>query len=361
MTTTPSVKIDAQRRFIAGQDELLLVTGANGFIGAKVVETLLHYGFRNIRCFVRPSSNLQELERLSVGFPQARLVTVPGNLLSPKDCEEASRGVRVVFHLAAAADKTFAGSFLTSVVTTRNLLEAIASQERPPRFVNVSSFAVYSNWELPRRAVLDETCPLEAHPMKRFEPYCYAKLRQEELVSRFCREKKVPSVIVRPGAVYGPRSRQFLTPRIGIDTFGIYLHLGGGNRVPLSYVDNCAEAVALAGLIPGVEGEAFNVVDDELPRSREFLRTYKRRVGGFKSISVPYPLFYLTCLLWEKYSAWSRGQMPPVFNRRRCATYWRGNRYPNAKAKRLLGWTPRVPYAEAVEKHCEYFRNQKKA
>jgi nucleoside-diphosphate-sugar epimerase len=345
--------------FISEKSSPLLVTGANGFIGAKVVEMLLRQGFQKIRCFVRPTGNLKPLEQLALDFPQARIDTIKGNLLSPEDCAAACEDVRVIFHLAASADKTFAGSFLSSVVTTRNLLNAAANQRTLARFVNVSSFAVYSNWKLSPHAVLDEECPLEAHPMERYETYCYAKLRQEELVRRDCGEKKIPFVIVRPGAVYGPRSRQFLTPRIGIDTFGIYLHLGGGNRVPLAYVDNCAEAIVLAGLVPGVDGEAFNVVDDDLPSSREFLREYKRRVGTFKSVYIPYPLFYLGCCLWEKYSGWSRGQLPPVFNRRRCATYWKGNRYSNAKAKRLLGWTPKISYSEAVKNHCEYFFKQK--
>ncbi len=347
-----------QSQFIAGKSDSLLITGANGFIGAKVVEMLLRQGFLNLKCLVRPTGNQEPLMLLAREFPQAQITLLPGNLLSPEDCANACRDVNVVFHLAAGADKTFAGSFFSSVVTTRNLLAAAAGQKSLVRFVNVSSFAVYSNWKLPHRAVLDETCPLEAQPMKRFEPYCYAKLRQEELVKTFCQERQMPFVIVRPGAVYGPRARQYLSPRIGIDTFGIYLHLGGGNRIPLTYIDNCAEAIALAGLVAGVDGEAFNVVDDELPTSRQFFRAYRQRVGGLKSISIPYPLFYLFCFGWEKYSGWSRDQLPPVFNRLRCATYWRGNRYSNAKAKRLLGWTPKIAYAEAIERHCEYFARQ---
>ena len=69
---------------------------------------------------------------------------------------------------------------------------------------------------------------------------------------------------MRPGAVYGPGKSQ-LTGRIGIDTFGVFLHLGGSNQIPFTYVDNCAEAIILAGLVQGVDGEVFNVVDDESP------------------------------------------------------------------------------------------------
>ena len=47
-------------------DDPILITGANGFIGSRVVETLLGYGFRNLRCFVRPNANLKSLNK-SIG------------------------------------------------------------------------------------------------------------------------------------------------------------------------------------------------------------------------------------------------------------------------------------------------------
>jgi hypothetical protein len=105
-----------------------------------------------------------------------------------------------------------------------------------------------------------------------------------------------------------------------------------------------------------VDGEVFNIVDDELPRSKDFLRDFKQNARRFPSISIPYQLFYLFCHCWEGYSAWSKGQLAPVFNRRRCAAYWKGNIYSNDKAKRMLGWFPRVPYAEAARLHFEYFK-----
>lgn len=142
-----------------------------------------------------------------------------------------------------------------------------------------------------------------------------------------------------------------------MDTFGIFLHLGGGNRIPLTYVDSCADAIALAGLVKGVEGRVFNVVDDDLPTSRGFLREYKRQVGSFVSIPVPYPFFYCGCLLWEAYSRYSEGQLPPVFNRRACAFDWRGQRFSNQRLKEGLGWKPAVPMKIALERYFAYQRN----
>ena len=338
--------------------EGVLITGSNGFIGASVVETLLERGFSNLRCFVRPSASTNRLENLRTRYPHVRLEIFKGNLLSRQDCERAVRDVRVVYHLAAGFDKSFAGAFMNSVLTTRNLLEAAVCGGQVKRFVNVSSFAVYTNREMKRGALLDETCAIENPPYIRGDAYAYGKIKQEEIVLSYARTRGISCVILRPGAVFGPGQRS-VTGRVGIDTFGIYLHMGGSNRLPLSYVDNCAEAIVLAGLVPNIDGEIFNVVDDELPTSRTFLRLYKDNVKRFLSVPVPYRLAYVLCALWERYSAWSEGQLPPAFNRSRCSAEWKGNRYTNEKLKRLLGWAPRVGLQDACRRTFEYQRGNR--
>jgi nucleoside-diphosphate-sugar epimerase len=344
-----------EKRKIIGLDDPILITGSNGFIGSRVVEALLRSGFRNLRCFVRPSSNLDRLESILAATPEAQVSVMHGNLLSGEDCARAATDVAVIYHLAAGIEKTFPGSFANSVVTTRNLLDAAIAFGRLKRFVSISSFSVYSNWNLGSRKVLDETCEVENHLIERAEAYTFAKVKQDELVMKYGQNLGVPYVIMRPGAVFGPGAHQ-LTARVGIDTFGIFFHLGGSNYIPFTYVDNCADAIVLAGLEPGVDGEVFNVVDDDLPRSRRFLRMYKKNGKSFRSIYVPYWLFYGLCSLWESYSKWSKGQLPLTFNRRRCSTFWKGNRYSNQKLKNQLGWKPVVPFAEASRRYFEYVR-----
>jgi nucleoside-diphosphate-sugar epimerase len=199
---------------------------------------------------------------------------------------------------------------------------------------------------------------MENRPELRGEAYCYAKVRQEQLLVEYCRKYGIPYVILRPGVVYGP-GNEGITGRVGIGTFGIFLHLGGKNRIPLSYVDNCADAIVLAGVQRGIDGEIFNVVDDDLPTSRAFLKLYKKNVGHFRSIYLPKSMSYLFCLLWEKYSAWSKGQLPPVFNRRRWASDWKGNIYGNEKLKKLLGWSPRIQFDEASRRFFAFSRQRK--
>lgn len=322
----------------------MLVTGAAGFIGARVVYMLLERGFTHIRCFVRPSSDVTRLRSVRESHRNGVAVEiVEGNLLKKEDCGRAAAGAAVMFHLAAGIDKSYAGCFMNSVLTTRNLLDAAVSANTLKRFVNVSSFAVYSNLQTKRSTLLDESAPLETEPARRDDPYGYAKLKQEQIIERYHKTFGIPTVVLRPGAVYGPGKRS-LSGRIGIDTFGVFLHMGGSKPIPLTYVDNCAEAIVLAGLIKGVEQQVFNVVDDEQPTSRSFLRMYKRHVRRFLSIPVPYPLAYLLSAVWEDYAERSKGQLPRRFNRRRCAAEWKGNRYSNEKLKTMLGWTPRVSF-----------------
>jgi nucleoside-diphosphate-sugar epimerase len=220
------------------------------------------------------------------------------------------------------------------------------------RIVLVSSFAVYSNRQSSQ--LLDETCPLEPHPERR-DAYCYAKVRQEEIVREYAEKHGFGAVFLRPGSIYGP-GQKGMTGRVGLGTFGLFLHLGGSNRIPFTYVDNCAAAIALAGVANGIDGEAFNVVDDDLPSSRQFLRAYKKQVGRFKTLYVPRSMSYLLCWMWGKYSKWSMGQLPPAFTLDTWYTQWRKTRYSNSKLKKQVGWSPETRTQDGLR---QYFSSRR--
>jgi nucleoside-diphosphate-sugar epimerase len=338
---------------IIGPDDLVLVTGATGFIGPYLVESLLRHGFRNLRVFARPSSDVTRLEAAAEKWrDDSRIEVITGNLMSVDDCLEATRGVAVIFHLATSGDKSFAGAFMNSVVTTRNLLQSSLQHKGLRRFVNVSSFAVYSNTNKLRGKILDESSPVETQSAQSGEAYCFAKVKQDEIVTEYGKQFGIPYVIVRPGSVFGP-GKASITGRVGIDTFGVFLHLGGSNLIPFTYVDNCADAIVLAGIKTGVDGEVFNIVDDDLISSRSFLRLYKRNVRSFASVYVPHALSYTLCAMWGKYSRWSKGQLPQSFNRRRWHAEWKSTRYSNEKLKARLGWTPKVNMNEGLTRFFE--------
>lgn len=343
-----------RNEYIIAPSETILVTGANGFVGSKVVEILLEYGFKKLRCLVRSGKNLEKLQQIADSH-KSEVEFYQGNLLSRDDCLHAAEGASVVYHLAAGVEKSFPGCFLNSVVATRNLLDAVIQGQTLKRFVNISSIAVYSNEKIPRGGLMDESCEVDTNFVERWEAYTYGKAKQDEIVLEYAKKHSLPYVIVRPSVVFGPGKAK-ITDRIGTNTFGIFLHLGLGNRIPFTYLDNCAEGIVLAGLKKGIESQVFNIFDDDLPRSREFLKSYKRNVRRFLSIPVPYHAWLFFCYLWEKYSKWSEGQLPPAFNTRKCAVYWKGNQYSNKKAKELLGWQPRVPMKDGLQRFFAYMR-----
>jgi nucleoside-diphosphate-sugar epimerase len=335
-------------------DDRVLITGATGFIGLEVVKNLLDRGFRHVRCLARPSIGLDKLMAFNGNdSTSARVEVFEGNLLSAEDCARATEGVSLIYHLATGRDgKSYPDAFMNAVVTTRNLLEASRRHGCLRRFVNVSSLAVYTNMSKRRRRLLDESSPVETRPELRGEAYCFAKVKQDEIVKEYGDKFGIPYVIVRPGYVIGP-GKTAISSRVGIDTFGIFLHLGGSNTVPFTYIDNCADAIVLAGLTEGVNGEVFNVVDDDLPSSRQFLRLYKRNVRRFRSLYVPHLVSRGLCNLWEGYSNWSAGQLPPAFNHRSWHAYWKTTRYSNQKLKTRLGWIPTIPMKEGLTRYFQ--------
>ena len=215
------------------------------------------------------------------------------------------------------------------------------------RIVLCSSFAVYGVAGLPRGAVVNEDTPLEPHPEKR-DVYSQVKLRQERLFREYQEKHGFELVVVRPGVIYGPGGSPF-SSRVGLSLFGLFLHLGGRNLLPLSYVDNCAEAIALAGRAPGAAEQAINVHDDDMPTCKAYLDAYREQVRPLRTVSVPLPALQLLSVAVERYHRWSRGQLPAIFTPYKTATAWRGNRFDNAKLKGL-GWRQLVPTDEGMRR-----------
>ena len=331
----------------------VLVTGSNGFLGSALVERLAIHGIQGIRCFVREGSDRGRLEALKKKYPDAGIEYYVGTLISRESPVRAVQGVDTIYHLAASLGGAPADMFLNTVVTTKYLMEAVISENPDVKIIHISSFSVYGVADLPAGATITEQTPLEKHPEKR-DPYAFVKWHQEKLLLDYQEQHGFPLIILRPGVIYGPHGGA-ISGRVGLQLGGIFLHLGGNNILPLSYVDNCAEAIVLCATQKSAGVSVFNVHDDNLPTSREYLGIYKRQVKKICSIPVPYFALQFISRAVERYHHYSKGQLPAIFTPYKTANLWKGNRFDNAKLK-STGWTPIVSTAEGIQNTFDYFK-----
>ena len=263
----------------------VLVTGATGFVGSAVVRAMLTRTEHELICQARTGSNLGRLQPVLEGVQAGRADVMVANLLSRADCAKLVVDADVIIHCAAGMGGGATNIYMNTVVATRNLLDSM-SDGRRRRLVLVSSFGVYGTAGLPRGALVNEDTPIESHPERR-DGYVLAKLHQEEIVREYAARLGFDLVVARPGVVYGPGGYDPLSGRIGLTLPGLFLSMGGNNLLPLSYVDNCADALVVAAIAPQAAGLTLNLHDDDLRTCREYLRRYRDEVGPCARWSCP--------------------------------------------------------------------------
>lgn len=331
----------------------VLVTGAGGFLGQRIARSLLQQGVDDLRLHVRQRPPEGLVEELRAAFPQARIEWAGANLLARDGLASLVADVDCLVHAAAGMRGAAADMFANSVVATRNLMEA-AGAAGVRRVVQISSFAVYRTDGLGRNAVHDESVPLETVGVDK-GPYGYAKVRQEQLLDEYRARFGFETVVLRPGVIYGEGGGA-LSPRVGIGALGFFFSLGGGATLPLTYVENCADAVAVAAL-KAPPGGVFNVVDDDLPSCRHYLGQYRRLVRKLRTIPVPYPMLLQGSRMLVWYHRRSKGQLPAVFTPYVVRSMYRPLRYANTALKQI-GWSPRVSTQAGLERTFHYLHGK---
>lgn len=263
------------------KDRIILVTGATGFIGRRLVRRLIPAGAR-VRILVRPTGNLQVLRGVV-----DRAEIYYGDLKDANSLKESVRGVELIFHLATATGPTWEEVHQATVLGTECLLGS-AWRAGVGRFVYVSSMSVYDYGRMTPGAVVDESAPLEADPRTR-NNYARSKCEAEAVVRRYLGNSKMGVTIVRPGAVYGPAGPPHIPPAIRIVGDKLAFAIGGGQRpIPLVYVDDLVDALLRIGGSPVAAGKIYNIVDDA-PVSERLYVLKRSRMQACHLFLVPLP------------------------------------------------------------------------
>jgi nucleoside-diphosphate-sugar epimerase len=322
----------------------VLVTGAGGFLGSHVVELLVANGERP-RALVRPGGNAAALAEAGVDVCSCDI----GNGAA---FGEALRGVDRVIHCAARTGPWGPDAEYERVnVRGLEALVRAAMAAGVRRFVHVSSITVHGN---DLRGQADEDAPLRAER----NPYSRSKVAAERLLARMIRDEDAPVTIVRPGWIYGPRDTSSFARIARRVEQGQMITLGSGaNHLPLIYVRDAAEGALLAGESAQAEGRSYLLVNDEPVTQRDFIGALAAELGApAPTRRVPYELSLMVGALAEAAGRLSRSKEPPPVTRYGLQLLGGENRFIISRARRELGFSPKVGLAEGVRRGVEWYR-----
>ena len=317
----------------------VLVTGATGFLGSRLVSALAARGDA-VRALSRGTDGESRLQGTDTEI-------VRGDMKDRESLRRALAGVDAVCHAAAAMSGSWQEYVETTIRGTEWMLE-LSREAGIKRFVHISTITVYRTADLERGAFIDETSSLDPDP-GRLGPYVHAKVEAEKHACRHL-QQGLPVVVIRPGIIFGPGGR-LLHPSVGyFVTKKLFLLVGDGtNPLPLTYVDNTVDGILLALSAEQAVGQTYNLVDGAAITQKEFLDHYRAAVDDrFVAISLPLPLLLAGAALAGRLK---RFGLPAIDT----TVYGFKAQYANvrfdaAKASRELGWRPRISLKDGLRR-----------
>jgi nucleoside-diphosphate-sugar epimerase len=321
----------------------VLVTGATGFVGSHLVDSLVERG-SDVRCLVRKSSNLRYVKH-----PQVELAY--GGLDDSTDWDEALADVDLIYHVAGTTFARRAKDYFTvnHQGTEALLAEAVKRRDRIKRFVYISSLAAVG----PARdgvPVDEDTSPAP------ITPYGRSKLMAEEAVRVV--SDLLPVTIVRPPAVYGPRD-------YGIFEFfkavkgGMFPMIGRGDkRVSLVHARDLVDGIILAGESEASLGRTYFISSEDNYSMRavaDLMAALMRK--RLRAFAIPRAVAYGVAVAAEAAAA-LMGK-PPVINRDKVTdlsqTGWTCS---IERAQSELGYSPHVPLEEGLRETLAWYKSE---
>jgi len=326
---------------MAADKERVLVTGATGFTGGRLAEELRRRG-HPVRTLVRPGSDVAPLVEAGIELCEGQLVRL-------EDVERATRGVSVVYHIAAAyreAKHPDSYYFDVNVGGTRNVLEA-ARAEGVRRVVHCSTAGVHGEVE---------TVPAnETTPVNPGDVYQDSKLEGERLaLDEFSRG--LPGVVFRPVGIYGPGDTRFLKlfRNVAKGRFPIF---GTGEVLyHLTYIDDLVDGIIRCGEVPGIEGEVFLLAGPRYTTLNELVALVAEAVGR-PAPRLRLPLWPLLTAAYLCEMACRPLGIDPPLHRRRSHFFTKDRAFTSAKAKARLGYEPKVELTDGLRRTAEWYRS----
>jgi len=317
--------------------ESVLITGAAGFIGARLAERLRGEG-TTVRGIDR-STNL-------------KLDIAASDISEPEVWQGAAAGSDTVIHTAALVTNaaSYEQAWRTNVLGTRNVLDA-AIAGGAKRFVHFSSVRAFGDRDFPDG--VEESFPVRPDG----HTYVDTKIASEQVVLQAHAAGEIECTIIRPGDVYGPGSRPWtVLPVDAIRQNRFFLPAMGKGIFSPIYVDNLLDGVLLAATRDEAAGQVFTITDGIGVSCREFFGNYSRMLGKSAPRAVPTPVAMGMAALPEA-AAWIGGTSTE-FRRSSVVYLARPGTYSIAKARKLLGFEPKVDLDEGMRRTEIWLREQ---
>jgi nucleoside-diphosphate-sugar epimerase len=330
----------------------VLVTGATGFLGSHIVESLIRHG-HEVRALARRTSNLCYLEDTGAEV-------VFGDVMNYDSLFAAADGVDIIIHAAGIVMPGWGkwGDYEDANVSgTKNALVA-GVEAGAKRFVYVSSTTVLGKagcCDVPA----DESTPydLACTPDSYYD---YAKMLGEQVALDYHKYGRIPVTVVRPAMIYGPRDRYLADRMHWAVNLPISFFPGKGNpKAPLVYVSDVADCIVLAAMNEQAVGEIYNVAPSEDVRFRDLTLGMAKALGKpYRNIDIPLWLMYISGVLMEWWGKLWRFKHPPLFTRAAVRFFKEEMNIDGSKARRELGWEPKVSIEEGCRLYVQWRRTQ---
>lgn len=317
------------------KSRLVSLTGATGFLGSHLTEAYRRRGWR-VRAIVRPGT----VKPLTSGIERRE------SLLTADSLTEAAEGSDVIVHAAGLTRARHDEAFnLVNVLGTRAVVAA--ANACGARLVQLSSQAAIGPGTAARPA-------RDTDPPRPVNAYGRSKLAGEIVIREHAR---VPWIILRLSAVYGPGDRAFL-PLIRLAARGLF-PVAGPRTTPFTFVhvDDVIRAVLLASEDEAGRGDAMFIGHDEPQTTEAFLRQIAVAVQRpYRPIPVPRVLVRALASLGDL--TWMLGRQPLFDSARLVELSSVGFVCSVARAREALGFTATVTLPAGLAETVRWYRDR---